>query len=62
MESMGNVNETFRETLGLEIVKRTAGSSARIRKMSVRTLWKGRLSPKQKKRKFTEKYEYMKDH
>jgi hypothetical protein len=47
---MGNVNETFRDTLGLEIAKRMARSSARIRKMSVRTSWKGRLPPKQKKK------------
>jgi hypothetical protein len=32
--SKGNVNETFRKTLGLEIAKRIAGSSVRIRKMS----------------------------
>jgi hypothetical protein len=41
LQSTGNVNETFRETLGLEIAKRIAGSSTRIQKMSVRTLWRG---------------------
>jgi hypothetical protein len=42
LESKGKVNKTFRETLGLEITKRTAGSSIRIRKMSVRALWRVR--------------------
>jgi hypothetical protein len=37
---MGNVNETFRETLGLEIAKKIAGISNRLWKMSIRTLWK----------------------
>jgi hypothetical protein len=39
--SKGNVNETFRKTLGLEITNRIARSSVRIRNISVRTLWKG---------------------
>jgi hypothetical protein len=30
LERMGNVNKNFRETLGLEIAKRVAGSSVRI--------------------------------
>jgi hypothetical protein len=38
---MGNVNETFRETLGLEIAKRIARTSIRVQKMSVRILWRG---------------------
>jgi hypothetical protein len=41
----GPVNGTFMETIGLEIEKRIAGSSIRIRKMSVRTLWRGRPPP-----------------
>jgi hypothetical protein len=49
LESTGNADETFRETLQLEIAKRIAGTSIRLRKMSVRTLWRGRLPPKQKK-------------
>jgi hypothetical protein len=35
----------LRETLALEIEKRIAGSSARIRKMNV-ILWRGRPPPK----------------
>jgi hypothetical protein len=55
LESTGNVNETFRETLGLEIAKRIAGFSVRIKKMSVRTLWRGQLPPPpQKKRNYTQ--------
>jgi hypothetical protein len=38
----------FKETLELEIAKRIARSSVRIRKMSVRTLWRGRPPLKQK--------------
>jgi hypothetical protein len=34
----------------MEFVKRIAGSSARIRKMRVRILWKDRSPPKRKKR------------
>jgi hypothetical protein len=48
-----NVTETFRETLRMEITKRIAGASVRIRKMSVRTLWRGRPPLKQKKRPLT---------
>jgi hypothetical protein len=51
--SKGNINKTFRETLELENAKRIAGSSDRIRKMSVRTLWRGRPPPKRKKRPLT---------
>jgi hypothetical protein len=50
LENMENVNETFMETLGLEIAKRIAGTSIRLRKMSVRTLWRGQLPLKWKKR------------
>jgi hypothetical protein len=39
--SKGNVNETFRETLWQEIAKKIVGFSVRIRKMIVRTLWRG---------------------
>jgi hypothetical protein len=35
----------LRETLALEIEKRIAGSSVRIRKMNVRILWRGRPPP-----------------
>jgi hypothetical protein len=35
--SKGNVNETFRKILELEIAKKIARSSVRIRKMSVKT-------------------------
>jgi hypothetical protein len=48
--SKGNINETFRQTLSLEIVKRTVESSVRIRKMSDWTLWRSWPSPKRKKR------------
>jgi hypothetical protein len=34
----------------LEIVKWTVGSSVRIKKMSVRTLWRNRPPPRWKKR------------
>jgi hypothetical protein len=54
LENTENVNETFKETLGLEITKRIAESSIRIRKMSVRTLWKDEPHPKCKKKLHTE--------
>jgi hypothetical protein len=38
LESMGNVNETFRKILGPKIEKRIVGTSIRLRKMSVRIL------------------------
>jgi hypothetical protein len=47
---MGNVNETFRETLWLDIAKSIAESLVRIRKMSVRTIWWGQSLSKQKKK------------
>jgi hypothetical protein len=43
---MGNVNETFRETLGLEITNTIARSTIRIPKMSVRILWRIQPPPK----------------
>jgi hypothetical protein len=50
---LGN-NETFYEaleqTIELEIVKRTIAYSVRIRKTSVKTLWRSRPPPKRKKR------------
>jgi hypothetical protein len=52
--SKGNVNETFKETLGLEIAKRIAGSPIRIRKMSAWTLWRSRPPLKRKKRPTTD--------
>jgi hypothetical protein len=39
----------FGKTIGLEIVKRRVGSSVRIRKTSVKTLWRSRPMPKRKK-------------
>jgi hypothetical protein len=36
--SKGNINEIFRDNLGLEITKRIAGTSVMIRKISVKTL------------------------
>jgi hypothetical protein len=39
-----------RQALVLEFVKIAAGSSVRIRKMSVKTLWISRPPPKRKKR------------
>jgi hypothetical protein len=54
---MGNVNETFRETLGLEIAKRIVRTSIRLRKMSVRILWMAWTPPKLKKRVLTTAYE-----
>lgn len=44
--SKGSINETFREILGLEMAKRIAGSSVKIKKMSYWTLWWGRPPPK----------------
>jgi hypothetical protein len=44
-----NINNTFRETLEMEIGKRLAGSSVGIRKMGLRTLWRG--LPLQNKRR-----------
>jgi hypothetical protein len=41
----------FRKAIELEIAKRTAGYSVRIRKTSDWTLWKGRPPPKQNKNK-----------
>jgi hypothetical protein len=40
---MGNINE-IRETLELEIAKRIAGTSIKLQKMNVRTLWRGSAS------------------
>jgi hypothetical protein len=54
LESTGNVNGTFRETLVLEIAHKIAGSSISIRKMSLRSLWRGRPPPKRKKKLCTE--------
>jgi hypothetical protein len=48
--SRRTLNKTFRQTAGLEIVKRTIGSSVRIRKTSIKTLWSSRPLPKRKKR------------
>jgi hypothetical protein len=44
----------FRKALVLEIVKGSVEPSLRIRKRNVRTLWRGRPSPKRKKRLHTE--------
>jgi hypothetical protein len=54
LESTGNVNKIFRETLGLEIAKKIAGSSTRLRKMRVSTLWRAQPTPKRKKIWYTE--------
>jgi hypothetical protein len=48
--SKGTVNETLRQTLELKIAKLAVRSSTRLRKTSVRTLWRGWLPPKWKKR------------
>lgn len=53
LENTGIVNETFMETLGLGIANIIAGTSIRLRKMIVRTLWRGWLPPKWKKRLHT---------
>jgi hypothetical protein len=42
----GNVNETFRQALMLEIVKQTIWSSITIPKMSFKTLWRSQPPPK----------------
>jgi hypothetical protein len=47
--STGNVDETFRQTLGLDIAKRIAGAYIRLREMSVSTLWRGRPPPKRRR-------------
>jgi hypothetical protein len=44
LESMGNVNETFREILRLQITMRIEGTFIRLWKMSVRTFVDG-LTP-----------------
>jgi hypothetical protein len=54
LESTGNFNDTFRETLGLDIAKRIDGTSIRLRKMSDWTLRKGRPPPKRKNSWHTE--------
>jgi hypothetical protein len=51
---MRALNKKFRQTVELEIAKQTVGTSIRLRKMSVRTLWRGRTPPKRKKRLHTE--------
>jgi hypothetical protein len=43
--SKGDINKTFRETLGVEIAKRIAEYSVRILKMNVRTLWRRQPPP-----------------
>jgi hypothetical protein len=48
--SKGTFYETLGQTIGLEIVKRTVGSSMRIQKTSVKTLWRSWPLPKQKRR------------
>jgi hypothetical protein len=48
--SKGDINEIFRQILRLEIAKKIARFSARIRKMSVKTLWRSRPPSKRKKR------------
>jgi hypothetical protein len=53
-KSTGNVNETFKDTLGLEIAKRITGTSIRLPEMNPRTLWRGRPPLKQRKRCHTE--------
>jgi hypothetical protein len=42
--------QVFRNTIELEIAKQIVGTSIRLRKMSVATLWKGHPPPKRKKR------------
>jgi hypothetical protein len=49
--SKGNINEIFKENLGLEITNRMAGTSFMIRKTSVKTLRWGRPTPERKKRR-----------
>jgi hypothetical protein len=44
----GPVEEAVRQALVLEFVKLAAGSSVRIRKMSVNTLWRSWPPPKRK--------------
>jgi hypothetical protein len=44
----------FRKVIGLEIVKRTFGSSVRVRKMNDWTLWRGQLPLKWKERLHTD--------
>jgi hypothetical protein len=46
----GNVNEARRQTIVLEVVKLAAWISNRIRKMSVKTLWRNWPPPLLKKR------------
>jgi hypothetical protein len=50
----GTSGRVFGKTIGLEIAKRIAASSVKIRKMNLRTLWRGRSHPKRKKRLHTE--------
>jgi hypothetical protein len=52
-ESTGNVNETLRKAIGLEIAKRIARSTVGLRTIKDRTLWRGRPPTKQKNRLHT---------
>jgi hypothetical protein len=45
LERMGNSNEVFRKTIGLEFGKRAAGSSVALQNIKYWTLWKGRPPP-----------------
>jgi hypothetical protein len=50
MSCKQDIRQDLEEPLALEIVKQMAESSVRMRKMSVKTPWRGRLLPKRKKR------------
>lgn len=39
--SRRTLNGTFRQTVELETAKQTVGTSTRLQKMNVRTLWRG---------------------
>jgi hypothetical protein len=51
--SMRTLNETLRQILQMEITKLIVGSSIRLWKMSMRTLWRSQPPPKQKIRLLT---------
>jgi hypothetical protein len=48
LENKEMFHEALGQTIGLEVVKYAVGSSVRIRKTSVKTLWRSRPPPKRK--------------
>jgi hypothetical protein len=59
LESTGNLDTTFSKTTRLEIAKRIARSTAGMRKIKCWTLWRGRPSPKRKRKRRAEREPIM---